>query len=268
MYASIHICTHACLYIHTSIPRTYVRMHTCTHMYVHNTQGMLCTLWEGFLTADLQAEASEGVLYNHKHTSTHTSSTSPPASAPTSTFCWGLSHFGIACSLADLAWYKGDVAETAARLEHLQHLSGTRAARVASPLQHARLALQRIMCKRLLQQHATSRGGRGGAGEGDTMERDVALLLRGIVTSGNGHKLSWTSPPGAGAPSAGRDSLSAAAVSDMSTVHVPLTWNELVIQGLCILTERRGGAAYTHADAHAHARLFGAPHVLVMTQVA
>lgn len=152
---------------------------------------------------------------------------------------WGSSHFGVACCLADLAWFSGDMAQARSRLESLKEAAAGAGSpsRSSQPLQQARLWLQSILCSRQLCARAARCEAWDGARvleEEAKLNRDIAAWVRGMVESGNTLKLAWTAgmPRGSRAAS-GVDFCESAARPQ----HVPLTWNELLIQGLGVLID-------------------------------
>ena len=168
----------------------------------------------------------------------------------------------VAGCLADLAGVRGDAREAQARLEQLAR---DHSSRELSALQQMRVRLQRMLCAcAQLRRDRAERARAATPGERQEergqapqqlqqeqarLERQVAGLVLELVSSGTGVTLAWTCRGRDGAWGAGAEGLQGGGRD--ADMHVPLTWNELTIQGLLLLT--RGGA--------------GAPELLTRAQV-
>ena len=178
----------------------------------------------------------------------------------------------VAGCLADLAGVRGDAREAQARLEQLAR---DHSSRELSALQQMRVRLQRMLCAcAQLRRDRAERARAAKPGERQEergqapqqlqqeqarLERQVAGLVLEMVSSGTGVTLAWTRRGGEDAWGAGAEGLEGLQGGGRdAAMHVPLTWNELTIQGLLLLT--RGGPGGP--------QLLTRPQVLVLSQIA
>ena len=72
------------------------------------------------------------------------------------------------------------------------------------------------------------------------MRSEVRMLLHKILVSGSAHELAWREAPRGGGGGGWREDGSGRSSDLFRPIHVELSWNEIVVQGLTILIEGSG----------------------------